>query len=135
VGIKGLRAASVGEGGTGIKGPARAVRGTVSMNAAPDVDGSLDPNVITRELRSRKGAIQACYERALKRNPELGGKLALRFEISTVGKVTKIEAEQDTIGDPEVFSCIKQLMSMWHFPAPQGGAVTVAYPFIFQKTQ
>ena len=40
-------------------------------------------------MRSRLGAIKACYDRALKHNPTLGGKIVVRFEISTVGKVTK----------------------------------------------
>ena len=135
VGIGGLRAAGVGEGGTGVKGPERAVRGVVRAEAAPDVDGSLDPSIVAKEVRQRLGAIKACYERALKRNPQLGGKIMVRFEISQVGKVTRVESEQDTVGDPEVFACIRQTMSMWHFTAPSGGSVQVAYPFIFQAAQ
>ena len=42
-----------------------------SRRETPAVDGELDPNMVAKEVRSRLGAIKACYERALKRNPNL----------------------------------------------------------------
>src|SRR5262249_17844031 len=103
--------------------------------APTDVDGSLDPGVIAREIRGRLGAVKACYESGLKRNPSIGGKLVLRFEVSSVGKVTKTEIDQDSMPDDEVPSCIKQPLMTWPFPAPAGGSVQFSYPFIFQASK
>jgi hypothetical protein len=130
-----LRASGPGEVGTGERGGERAVKGIVKDSAPVDVDGSLDPAVIAREIRGRLGAIKACYESGLKRNPNIGGKLQLRFEISSVGKVTSAEIENDTMHDEEVASCIKSRVSTWRFPAPAGGSVQFSYPFIFQASK
>jgi len=130
-----LRASGPGEVGTGEKGGERAVKGIVKDSAPTDVDGSLDPSVIAREIRGRLGAIKACYEAGLKRNPNIGGKLQLRFEVSTVGKVTSAEIENDSMHDEEVASCIKSRVMTWRFPAPAGGSVQFSYPFIFQASK
>ena len=130
-----LRASGPGEVGTGERGGERAVKGIVKDSAPTDVDGSLDPSVIAREIRGRLGAIKACYEAGLKRNPNIGGKLQLRFEVSTVGKVTSAEIENDTMHDDEVASCIKSRVMTWRFPAPAGGSVQFSYPFIFQASK
>ncbi|MGZ3406975.1 MAG: AgmX/PglI C-terminal domain-containing protein [Caldimonas sp.] len=130
-----LRASGPGEVGTGERGGERTVKGIVKDSAPTDVDGSLDPSIIAKEIRSRLGAIKACYEAGLKRNPNIGGKLQLRFEISSVGKVTSAEIENDSMHDEEVASCIKSRVSTWRFPAPAGGSVQFSYPFIFQASK
>jgi len=130
-----LRASGPGEVGTGEKGTEHAVKAMVKESAPQDVDGSLDPSVIAREIKGRLGAVKACYESGLKRNPNIGGKIQLRFEISAVGKVTSAEIENDTMGDSEVASCIKQRVASWRFPAPAGGSVQFSYPFIFQASK
>jgi hypothetical protein len=130
-----LRASGPGEVGTGERAGERAVKGMVKDSAPTDVDGSLDPSIIAKEIRSRLGAIKACYEAGLKRNPNIGGKVQLRFEISSVGKVTSAEIENDTMHDEEVASCITSRVKTWRFPAPAGGSVQFSYPFIFQASK
>ncbi len=134
-GGSGLRASGPGEVGTGEKGAERAVKVVVKDSAPTDVDGSLDPGVIAREIRGRLGAVKACYESGLKRNPNIGGKLVLRFEVSSIGKVTSAEIDQDSMHDDEVAGCIKSRVMSWRFPAPAGGSVQFSYPFIFQSSK
>jgi hypothetical protein len=130
-----LRASGPGEVGTGERSGERAVHAVVKDSAPTDVDGSLDPGVIAKEIRSRLGAIKACYEAGLKRNPSIGGKVVLRFEVSSIGKVTSAEVDQDTLHDDEVVGCMKARVSSWRFPAPSGGSVQFSYPFIFQASK
>jgi hypothetical protein len=130
-----LRASGPGEVGTGERGGEHAVKVVVKDSAPTDVDGSLDPGVIAREIRGRLGAVKACYESGLKRNPSIGGKLVLRFEVSSIGKVTSAEIDQDSMHDDEVASCIKSRVMSWRFPAPAGGSVQFSYPFIFQASK
>ncbi len=89
----------------------------------------------TSLLRRRKGAIIACYERALKRNPNLSGKVELQFTVSAVGKVTGADIGADTLHDDEVNTCITSIVKSWRFPAPDGGEVHFSYPFIFQASK
>jgi hypothetical protein len=49
--------------------------------------------------------------------------------------VSGVDVENDSVGDSEVATCIKQLISRWRFPAPSGGAVEVSFPFVFQASQ
>ena len=123
----------IAEGSTGSVGPERRVTGIVKTEA-PAVDGQLDPGIIAKEVRARMGAIRACYERSLKRNPGLGGKIVLHWTITAAGTVTGVDTSSDSMGDPEVVTCIKNLVARWRFPAPQGGPAEVEFPFVFQSS-
>lgn len=121
-------------GGTG-EGPGEKKVSGVVKSEAPAVDGELDPGIVAKEVRSRLGAVKACYERALKRNPRLSGKIVLHWTITAAGTVTAVETETDTMGDNEVTGCIRSLIARWRFPAPSGGSVEVSFPFVFQSSQ
>ena len=126
--------AGIAGGGTGQGSGERTVKGAIKTEA-PAVDGELDPNMVAKEVRTRLGAIKACYERALKRNPNLSGKVVIHWTITQAGTVSGVDVEQDTLGDAEVASCIKSLIARWRFPAPSGGSVDVSFPFVFQASQ
>jgi TonB family protein len=132
--IEGLRSVGPAAGGTGDKGPERAVRANLRYDR-PNVDGSLAPDVIMAEVRRRKQAIQNCFERALKRNEGLSGRIVVRFTISAVGKVVSVSIDEDSVGDPEVAACIRGHIMQWRFPAPEGGTVETSIPFIFQSAK
>ena len=133
--VGGLRGGgSIAEGGTGNAAAEKHVTGIVKTEA-PAVDGELDPSLVAKEVRSRQGAIKACYERALKRNPTLTGKIVMHWTITAAGTVSGVDVEQDSLGDSEVGSCIKSLIARWRFPAPAGGSVEVSFPFVFQSSQ
>jgi outer membrane biosynthesis protein TonB len=126
--------AGIAGGGTGEGKAEKKVSGVVKSEA-PAVDGELDPAMVAKEVRTRLGAIKACYERALKRNPNLSGKVVIHWTITQAGTVSGVDVEQDTMGDAEVASCIKSLVARWRFPAPSGGSVEVSFPFVFQASQ
>jgi hypothetical protein len=133
--VGGLRGGgSIAGGGTGEAAAEKKVSGSVKSEA-PAVDGELDPAMVAKEVRTRLGAIKACYERALKRNPTLSGKVVIHWTITQAGTVSGVDVEQDTLGDAEVASCIKALIARWRFPAPAGGSVDVSFPFVFQSSQ
>ncbi|HVV51793.1 MAG TPA: AgmX/PglI C-terminal domain-containing protein [Polyangia bacterium] len=133
--VTGLRGGgSIAGGGTGAAATEKKVSGVVKSEA-PAVDGELDPAMVAKEVRTRLGAIKACYERALKRNPNLSGKVVIHWTITQAGTVSGVDVETDTLGDAEVASCIKSLVARWRFPAPSGGSVEVSFPFVFQASQ
>ncbi|MDX2023859.1 MAG: AgmX/PglI C-terminal domain-containing protein [Deltaproteobacteria bacterium] len=132
--ISGLRGGGSIEGAsTGSVGGEKSVKAVVS-SAAPSVDGELDPNIVAKEVKRRLGAVKVCYERALKRNPALSGKIVVVWTITPEGTVTGIDVENDSLGDPEVAQCIKKNISGWRFPRPAGGSVEVSFPFVFQAS-
>ena len=133
--VGGLRGGGGIVGGTTGVGPGEKRVSGVVKSEAPAVDGELDPSIVSKEVRSRLGAIKACYERALKRNPNLSGKIVIHWTITAAGTVSGVDVETDTLGDNEVASCIKSLVARWRFPAPSGGSVEVSFPFVFQASQ
>lgn len=133
--IAGLRGGGeIAGASTGNVGPERRVSAIVKADP-PAVDGQLDPNIVAKEVRSRMAAIKGCYERSLKRNPNLSGKIVVRWTITAAGTVQGVEIDTDTIGDSEIVSCIKTLIVRWRFPTPAGGAVEVSFPFLFSSSK
>jgi len=94
-------------------------------------DGELDQKKLYRLIRRKKSAVQMCYERELKKNPGLSGKLRLRLTIALNGRVHELEFDTNTL-NARVASCVRSLFKRWRFPRPKGSPVTVVLPFLFE---
>jgi TonB family protein len=128
-----LKAKGGGPVETGSKGKEVSVKGTVAVKKPSEAFGTgvLDSSAIAKVVSRRKGAIKSCYEKQLKRNPKLAGKVKVQFTILQSGRVSNARVLEDTTGDPAVGKCIVSGMQRWRFPKPDGGDVTVAFPFVF----
>lgn len=108
-----------------------AVKGRVT-DSTPDVDSSdVDPGAVARYVKMRIKAIQSCYEKELKRNPTLKGKVVVRFSITPSGRVGSVDIEENSLGNEAVGSCIRTYIRGWVFPFHPEDEVPVAYPFVF----
>lgn len=94
--------------------------------------GVLDKEAIRTVVRAHIGEIRECYNEGLAKDPELAGKLVVGFEIAADGAVGRSEITKSTLADAQVEACVAAAVKAWKFPAPQGGAVEVAYPFAFE---
>lgn len=94
------------------------------------VSGRIPPEVIQRTIRQNFGRFRMCYERGLAKNPNLEGRVAVRFVIDRQGAVASASAS-DGIGDPSVTKCVESAFYGLGFAAPEGGIVTVTYPLLF----
>ena len=95
--------------------------------------GKLDGSAVTKVFRRRAKAFKTCYERRLKVNPNLSGKVVLRFTIGTAGRITSISIASNSTGDSAVGSCITSKVRGWRFTPPENGAVTFTYPIVLSK--
>lgn len=95
-----------------------------------NVSGRLPPEVIQRIVRSNFGRFRVCYQSALKNNPNLQGRVSVRFVISRSGTVNSVSGSGD-IPDQGVVSCVTRAFYSLTFPQPEGGIVTVSYPIVF----
>jgi hypothetical protein len=129
-GIGDLGTSGGGKVNLGTKGDV-AVRGTVKDSAPVLDDSSVNPEELARYVRQRKSAIQSCYEKELKRNPTLKGRIVVRFVISSQGRAGEIEIEENTLGNEAVGACIRNVVRLWVFPFKPQDGVAVAYPFVF----
>lgn len=98
-----------------------------------EVRGSLAREVIQRVIRRNLNQARYCYERALASQPDLAGRVSVRFIISPTGAVQTAQVQSDTMQDRSVGRCLVNALRRWRFPEPQGGGIViVTYPFVFR---
>jgi outer membrane biosynthesis protein TonB len=119
-----------GNVGLGTKSEVR-VSGSVAAEAAEIDSAEIDQGKLGSFVRARMGLIKNCYENALKRNPNLKGKLTIRFTILETGGLADITTALNSIGSPDVAACIINTMRTWRTQFRPSGPVTVEYPFVF----
>ena len=134
IGDLGGRVGGPGKVGTGKMVKERVPKAIVKRSA-PDIDGTMNTNAVGTTIRRGMRAIRSCYQRGLKRNPSLAGKITVRIAVNTMGRVTAVYIDADTVGDPQVTGCIKNYIKRWRFPPPEGGTAEIAVPFNFKAAQ
>jgi len=99
-----------------------------------EVTGALDKEVIRRVIRRHINQWRYCYERELQANPNLWGRVVVRFTIAPTGQVVASEAVESTVGNAAVDRCMAQAVRRWQFPKPKGGGVVVVnYPVVVKS--
>ena len=78
-----------------------------------------------------KGAIYSVYNRALRKDPTLQGKVVLRLTIAPSGKVTLCELVSSELHDPVLGQKISQRVKLFDFGAKDVSEVTLTYPIDF----
>ena len=78
-----------------------------------------------------KGAIFALYNRALRNDPSLEGKVVLRLTIAPNGQVTMCEVISSELGDPDLENKLVQRIKLFRFEAKDVEAITTTKPIDF----
>ncbi len=78
-----------------------------------------------------KGAIFALYNRALRADPSLEGKLVLRLTIAPSGQVTMCEVVSSELGDADLERRLVQRIKLFRFEARDVEAITTTKPIDF----
>jgi hypothetical protein len=92
--------------------------------------GDVSPQ-LKSSLSGAAGSVRGCYERALRQNQMLQGKLVVSVKIGSHGQPCSASLASDTLGDGSVASCVLQKFRSGTFPAPIGGCVDVKVPISF----
>jgi hypothetical protein len=98
--------------------------------------GTLDKEAIQAAIKAVVPRVKACFERGLKQQPDLAGRVVVEFEIEAddggEGVVTRGEVPDSETFSPFFDACVLKEVAGARFPAPSGGGkVTVRYPFQF----
>ena len=78
-----------------------------------------------------KGAIFALYNRALRNDPTLEGKLVLRLTIAPNGTVTSCEVVSSELGDPDLEAKLVARIKLFRFEAKDVEPITTTKPIDF----
>ena len=95
--------------------------------------GRLPAEVIQRIVRQNYGRFRVCYEAGLRINPNLQGRVAVRFIIGRDGSVSNVGNGGSDLPDPNVTQCVIKGFYGLSFPAPENGIVSVQYPIMFSS--
>jgi outer membrane biosynthesis protein TonB len=84
------------------------------------------------ELRSKAGRARGCYERALRSNPDLAGRLSVVGVVDPRGVICSVSVANNSLGSPMVSQCILGMFRGQTMSPPSGGCVNFSIPFNFQ---
>ena len=124
--------------GAGGPGTGAALRPHVSAPRPSDVElggdaGSRSPESILRVIRQGMGGFRYVYEKYLRDNPNLGGKISLRFTIAPSGDIIQIAVVSSNTGDESLDGTLMGQAKRMKFDAIEKGNVTVTYAFLLDK--
>ena len=118
--------------GHGRLGGAHRSRPPMVRAGTSTVSGRLPPEVIQRIVRQNFGRFRLCYENGLRNNPNLQGRVSVRFVIRGDGEVQSARNGGSDMPDSGVVQCITRAFSGLSFPqTPDNSPVTVDYPLMF----
>jgi outer membrane biosynthesis protein TonB len=90
-----------------------------------------EPAGLRSALAAKAGQARGCYERALRQNATLSGRLSIGVRIGPGGNVCSANVSSNSLGDPGVASCVVGMFRSASFPAPEGGCVDAQVPMNF----
>jgi hypothetical protein len=97
----------------------------------PTVEGALDKDPVRRIVRAHINEVRNCYNQGLMKDPQLAGRVTIKFVIEADGGVGSAVVEANELSEPQVGQCISGAVLKWNFPKPRGGGnVIVIYPFV-----
>lgn len=89
-----------------------------------DCSGDIPAAAARAVVRENQRQVRNCYERRLKVDSTIQGRLNVRVKIGSSGSVGAVRVS-GSLRDAEVSSCVRNLARRWSFPSPTGGACAV----------
>jgi hypothetical protein len=86
-------------------------------------------------LRAKAGLARSCYERALRQNAMLEGRMTVAVRVGPQGRICGANVVSNGLGDPAVAHCVAGILRSGSLPAPSGGCVDVQVPMSFVGRQ
>ena len=123
---------------TKVAAPVGAV-GNGGTHATKTSNNQLDPRErsiedIRRVFDANKGAIFAIYNRALRQDPSLQGKVVLELQIDPAGRVLDCHVVSSELPDANLMEKIVSRIRMFDFGKRDVGTTTISYPVQFLPT-
>ncbi len=114
-----------------IEGAAGAVRSAPgpTSEATPGID-SVPLEDVRPPLNQMRKRLLSCYQRALKSDPSMGGKLSFRVVFGPDGRVRRVDLIENGSWAPELSACIARALSEL-VTAPAETERELKVPFVF----
>jgi TonB family protein len=103
-----------------------------NIQGAAAADASRSMQALTRELRKYQPRLKRVYENYLKRNPDLSGKIVIKFTIEADGGVTDVIVLSSDLNHRELERDLIRRIKRIKFK-PASGKITIEWPLIFSQ--
>lgn len=113
-------------GGTGVKGAG-------GPNPCGKCEGESN-SALSSAIQSAAAGARGCYNRALQKG-EVSGRMNVSVTVGSGGQVCGAAITSDTVGSPQVSSCVLSRFQGRSFPAPSKGCLVVNVPINFTIKQ
>jgi hypothetical protein len=134
LGTKGIGSGASGYGAGGGNFGKKGKGGIGAVGGDPIILGALDRSLIDEVVKRHLKAIRYCYQKELTKNPNMKGKVTVKFVIAKDGSVSSASKKTSTIKNSAVESCVVSRFKRMQFPKPKGGGIViVSYPFTFMS--
>jgi len=96
--------------------------------AIKHMEGNVKPDQVVKVVKQNSGGLRACYEKALKRKPDLQfvSNVTAKFQIKNSGQAMNVHFAPHT--DAEMEQCMASTMEKWKFPTFEGEPVAFEQP-------
>lgn len=96
--------------------------------------GQIDESVLQKVLSKYLSKFQYCYEKALLSDASLSGAIVMQWVIHPGGRASDVKVVKSALNNAALHSCLSRELGSINYPSPNGGSVTVKYPFAFSST-
>jgi len=125
-----VRHSGLGGVGTGTEVEASVMFGGVGSSRGEQIPEWIRA-MIRRKVRGYLPELEAAYSAAYRRNPEVKGRLVVRFQVEPSGKVSRAESVESSFRDSKFIQNVLSKVRRWAFEPTGGHIVEVLYPFVF----
>lgn len=113
------------------KQPAKRVVSSTGGGCGPTCAGEAT-SALKSQLSGKAAQARHCYERALRQNAHLQGRMRVAVRIGANGNVCSANVTSNELGDIGIGTCVMQMFRSSTFAAPKGGCVDVEVPLRFE---
>lgn len=92
--------------------------------------GFCDSSDVRRVIEAREKSLLYCFE-SVKSSTD--GRIVMRWELGSTGKVQHLCLSQDTVGSVDVQNCLNQRISLMRFKPATDGPCLITWPFVFKR--
>lgn len=125
--------ATASAAGTAVKSAAGAA-GAGGPNPCGKCGEGEGNSALSSAINSAAQGARGCYNRALQKS-EVSGRMTVSVQVGSTGSVCSASIGGDTVGSPQVSSCVLSRFQGRSFPPPTKGCVVVNVPINFTIKQ
>ena len=123
----------------GVERVALKKKGQVNIQQPQNIQGSeqargeRSAKSVMDVINAHYGRIMYTYNKYLRQNPSLRGKISIDVTIAASGRVSRVKVVESSIDNPNFINDILSILRRLNFERIDSGSITVNLPFVFNR--